>query len=280
MGNGSSWALVTGASSGLGLALAEECAARGRNLFLAALPASGLPEVSRSIAAKRRVSVEWMEADLTEPEAPARLVEKLQSTGARIDLLVNNAGIGAIGRFEESVLEEQEAIIRLNVLALVRLTRAFVGELKNGRPAHILNVASLSAFFPMPYLPIYSATKSFVVSFSLALRNELAGSIGVSVLCPNTIRNNQGVNDYIERLDLASRLACLTPECIARIALDGVARNRAVIVPGLLNRFLHLCSHLIPREISMKAICHYWGKYGQVEKEAREEARKAAALES
>lgn len=288
MQQGSEWALVTGASSGLGHALAKECAARGMNVFLAALPESGLPDVSRAIAQSFKVAVEWMEVDLTEPDAAARLFARVRSAGARVDLLVNNAGIGSIGRFAESDLDEQEAIIRLNVMALVRLTRAFVGEMRNGHRTHILNVGSLSAFFPMPYLPVYSATKSFVVNFSLALRSELAGSVGVSVLCPNTIRNDRAVSDYIDRLDLASRMACLTPECIARVALDGVARNRAIIVPGRLNRLLHLCSHLIPRTISMRAICHYWGKYGQAEKEgavracreAEPRAEKEAAQES
>ena len=256
-----SCALITGASQGLGRALVEECAARGMDLVLVALPGSGLSGLSRSIVEQWEVSVDWLEADLTDPATPQRIVSFLRAKRLEIDLLVNNAGVGSIGFFADSPLALHEASIELNVLALVRLTRLLIPELARRPSARILNVASLSAFFPMPYYPVYSATKSFVVTFSRALRDELAGSIGVSVLCPNTIRADGPTQEFIDRLGLHCRLACLTAEQIARKALEGLLRNRAVIVPGLINRFARAAAVFVPRALVVGVIRRYWGGY-------------------
>lgn len=255
-------ALITGASQGLGRALVEECAARGMDLLLVALPGSGLSEVSRAIAEKWGVAVDWLEADLTDSTTHGCLVSLLRSKNLKIDLLVNNAGMGSLGFFASSELAHHEATIALNVLALVRLTRLLIPELAKRSSARILNVASLGAFFPMPYLPVYSATKSFVVSFSLALRDELAGSIGVSVLCPNTIRTVGPTQDFIDRLGLHCRLACLYPEQIAHAGLEGLLRDKAIIVPGIINRFIRNAAPFVPRAFVVRVIRRYWGEYG------------------
>ena len=254
-------ALITGASLGLGKAFAGECAARGMNLALVALPGSGLPELSRAIAREQGVRVGWLEADLTERATHERLVEMIRSEGLEVDFLVNNAGMGFIGPFLDSTIEQQEATIRLNTIALIRLTRLLIDEFRGREKAHILNVASLGAFFPMPTFSVYSATKSFVLSYSLALRQELAGSVGVSVLCPNAIRTTTDVEDYLNRFGLASRLACLTPERIARIALDGVARDKAIIIPGFFNRTLAAVGRIVPRSIVLRTIHRFWGGF-------------------
>lgn len=256
-------ALITGASLGLGRALARECASRGMNLALAALPGSGLPELCDAIARERGVSVDWLEGDLTESATLERLVAMIRAKNLKIDFLVNNAGIGSVGSFADSSIEYHEAVIRLNAIALVRLTRLLLAELEDRGTAHILNVASLGAFFPMPTLSVYSATKSFVLNYSLALREELSGKVGVSVLCPNAIRTTSAVEEYVDRLGLASRLACLSPEAIARIALDGVARGKAIIIPGRFNRALAAVGRFLPRAIVMAAIRRCWGGFGE-----------------
>jgi short-subunit dehydrogenase len=256
------WALITGASLGLGRALALECASRGMNLLLVALPGSGLPEVGASIARDAGVSVEWRVADLTESSTLEGLLALIRSKGLDIELLINNAGIGSVGAFMDQPLERHEATVCLNILALMRLTRLIVAERRGKGELRILNVASLGSFYPMPTLSVYSATKGFVFDFSLALRSELAGSVGVSVLCPNAFKTTSAVDEYARRFGLASRLACLSPERIARIAIDGVARGQAVIVPGRFNRALGLLSHVVPRSLVMKVIRHYWGGFG------------------
>jgi uncharacterized protein len=259
------YALITGASLGLGRAFARECAARGMNLLLVALPGSGLPELSGGIARDQGVAVDWLEADLTEDASLERLAGMIREKGLEIELLINNAGIGSVGPFMELPLGHHDATMRLNTIALVRLTRLFLDGLGERRSAHILNVASLGAYFPMPALSVYSATKSFVFTFSLAVREELAGRVGVSVLCPNAFKTTAAVEEYVEKLGFVTRLACLTPERIARIALRGVWRDRAVIIPGLFNRALAAVGRVVPRSLAMRAILRYWGGFGEAE---------------
>ncbi len=256
------WALITGASMGLGRAIAEECAARGMNILLVALPGSGLPELGASIERDAGVSVLWLEADLTESETMARLLYMIRGEGIEVSLLVNNAGIGSVGPFMAAPLEEHEAVIALNILAIVRLTRLVLAESGAGGRRRVLNVASLGSFYPMPGLSVYAATKGFVFDLSLALRAELAGKVGVSVLCPNAIRTTKAVDDYLARFGILARLACMSPEAVARIALDGVERGRAVIVPGLFNRALSAASRFAPRALAMSVIGRCWGGFG------------------
>jgi Short-chain dehydrogenases of various substrate specificities len=262
-------ALITGASQGLGRALALECAARGMDLLLAALPGERLPELAQSIARARGVAVDWLEADFTEVGAVERLVDLALADGRGIDLLVNNAGIGTVGPFEHIDPDYLDATIRLNASVLVRLTRLLAGSLARRGGSQILNVASLGAFFPMPTLSVYSATKSLVLNFSLAAREELSGRVGVSVLCPNAIRTTEAVDDYVGRFGLLARMACLRPERIAREALDGAERDRAVIVPGAFNRVLLTASRIVPRALAMKAISGCWGGFEEAPDAAR-----------
>lgn len=256
------YAVITGASMGLGRAFAEACADRGMDLLLIALPGSGLDGVSRSIKSAWNVSVESLEADLTEASTIEAVRSFIRENDLSVGLLVNNAGIGSIGLFEEFPPEHHQATINVNVQALVSLTRTLLPELKRRKDSRILNVASLSAFFPMPSFSIYSATKSFILNFSLALRNELSGTVGVSVLCPNTLRTTPEVNEYIDRQGLPARLACLPAERVSRIALRECYRNRAVIIPGRMNRILAAAACCIPRSFSMAVIRRLWGTYG------------------
>lgn len=254
-------ALITGASRGLGKALADECAARGMDLFLVALPGSGLPLVAQAIASERQVGVDWLEIDLSQDDAPDRIVAALDRRGFETDLLVNNAGIGSIGLFGDSPSSGHEAVIRLNALALVRLTHRLLPDLKRREAAYILNVASLGAFFPMISLPVYSATKSFVLTFSLALRDELRPAIAVGTLCPNTIRNDRATNDYVDKLPFFCGWACLYPAVIARSAIDGVLRDRAIIVPGRINRVLRVIGPFAPRSLVTWVVRLLWGGF-------------------
>lgn len=261
MGSGHvKWALITGASQGLGRAFAEECAGRGMDLVLAALPDSGLPDVTRIIERAHGVRVEAVEIDLAAADGPSRLCRQLEEKGIEIDLLVNNAGVGYNSRFGDSTLRQNETTIELNVGALVRLTHRLLPGMKQRGRAWILNVASLAAYFPMPYMPVYSPTKSFVLNFSLALREELrATGVGVSVLCPNGIRTNRGNRELIDRQGLVGRITCLYPDQVARAGLAGLFAGRGVIVPGVVNRILRGVSAFVPRGLYMRVIARRWG---------------------
>jgi short-subunit dehydrogenase len=251
--------VITGASQGLGKAFAEECALRGHNLVLAALPDTGLPEVARWINRVHGVRVLPLEVDLTADDGPARLARFVEESGLAVDALVNNAGVGYNGRFGDSQPAHNETTIRLNMLAVVALTRALLPELRRRERARVLNVASLAAFFPMPWLPVYSSSKSFVLAFSLALREELRGTgVSVSVVCPNGIRTNRHARDLIARQGLAGRLTCQYPEQVARTALQGLEAGKAIIVPGALNRIIKVASGMLPRAIAMGVISRRW----------------------
>jgi short-subunit dehydrogenase len=257
--NNETFTVITGASQGLGKSFAEECAIRGRALVLAALPHTGLVEVARWIALVHGVRVHALEIDLTSDDGPARLARFVEENGLAVDTLINNAGVGFNGRFGESEPARNETTIRLNMLALVTLTRLLLPALRRSGRAHVLNVASLAAFFPMPWLPVYSSSKSFVFAFSLALREELRGTgVSVSVVCPNGIRTNRGARELIAQQGLAGRLTCQYPEQVARAALRGLLAGRAVIVPGAVNRCIRFASGLVPRSVAMGVITRRW----------------------
>ncbi len=262
------FALITGASQGLGRAFAEECAARGMDLFLIALPGSGLSQVAGALADEYKVKADWLEIDLTEDDAPDKVLAALERRRFETELLVNNAGIGSIGLFGDSELSGHEAVIRLNTLALVRLTHRLIPGLKRREAARILNVASLGAFFPMISLPVYSATKSFVLTFSLALRDELRPTVGVSALCPNTIRNDKATNEYVDKLPFFCRWACLLPSRIAKAGIDGALRGKAIIVPGLLNKVLRVIGPFVPRSLVAWVVRILWGGFDKEVKDA------------
>jgi short-subunit dehydrogenase len=253
-------ALVTGASQGLGRAFAEECAGRGMDLALVALPGTGLKEVALILERAYHVRIETVEMDLALRDAPKAIAALCRARGLKVDTLINNAGVGFTSRFSQSHAEQNEATIQLNVGTLVRLTQEMLPDLRACGRAWILNVASVGAFFPMPSMPVYSSTKTFVITFSGLLRAELRGAgTSVSVLVPNGIRTNRSTRDLIERQGWAGRATCRYPDEIARAGLRGLFRGDGVIVPGVVNRFLVAASPLVPAGLYMKFISRRWG---------------------
>ncbi len=253
-------ALITGASQGLGRALAEECAGRGMDLVLVALPDTGLREVAHVLARAYQIRIETVEIDLTRPDAAALLAVRVRARGFAVDALINNAGVGFTSRFAESSEEQNEATVQLNVAAMVRLTQAILPGLQERKRAWILNVASLGAFFPMPSMPVYSSTKGFVLMFTQLLRAELRGTgVEVSVLCPNGIRTNRGTRELIDKQGWAGRVTCKYPDEVARAGIRGLLRGKGVIVPGAVNRVLTSLSPLVPRSLTLNVIARRWG---------------------
>lgn len=254
-------ALITGASMGLGEAFARLCAGRGMDLLLVALPDSGLPKLARELAADGRVEVAYLEADLTEEATIIKLGGILRSRGFDLRLLVNNAGIGEPGSFVGFPLAYHEDTIALNVTALTRLCRLAVAEFGDRPGCGILNVSSLGSLYPMPGMAVYAGTKSYVRCFTLALREELQAKVRVSALCPNAFVTTPESASYIAGCGLASRLACLSPERIAREGLDGLARGKAIIYPGFFNALLAGLSRFVPRALCCAAVRRYWGGF-------------------
>lgn len=239
--------LVTGASRGLGRALAEECARSGMPLILVDLPDTGLPVVAEILARTFGVTTIYRQTDLTEPDSPEDLYRWIRQEKLSVNMLINNAGIGAHGPFSESSAHRNQTMISLNIAALVQLTHLFLPELKRQQRSYILNVASLAAFYAMPCKPVYAPTKAFVLNFSLALRTELAGTaVSVSALCPGGIMTNEECRKLIAAQGFIGRISCHHPEEVARCALRQLLRNRAVIVPGVINKIARLLGSVAP----------------------------------
>lgn len=244
------YALITGASQGLGKALAEECARRGMHVLQVALPRTGLRELSAAIAARNGVESHYLELDLTEPSGPEQVAHWVAAHGWNLRLLINNAGVSTHGHFEDTSLESNERVMNLNMAAVVRSTHLLIPTLKANRRSYILNVASLAAMGPVPYMPVYAASKAFVLSFTLALREELHRSgIGVSVLCPGGMPTNGASARRISANGWGGKLSAVRTERVARIALARTLRGRACIIPGWLNKIVAVVSSFTPRTL-------------------------------
>ncbi len=248
---GSSSALVTGASSGIGECFAKELAARGRNLILVARSTQKLEEMSRYLSSKCNVDIKPIHLDLSEPGAAARLATTLRERGLAVDLLVNNAGFGARGRFWELPLDRQAAMVHLNVQAVVELTHLLLPPMVEARRGAIINVSSTASFQAVPYTSIYGATKAFVTSFSEGLAEELRPhGIAVVTLCPGGTRTNFHIASGYGRPPLPGGMQ--GPEPVVRAALAALERGGGMVVPGIMNKLSLVSQRLIPRRLVTK----------------------------
>lgn len=245
--------LVTGASSGIGVELARQLAARGHGVTLVARREHRLERLAEQLRSDFGVRAEVVAADLSNPCARAALPYVLACRGLSVDVLVNNAGLGTLGPVASVERDVQVSLVRVDVEAVVDLCTTFLpGMVARGTGA-VLNVASTSAFQPMPGMAAYAAAKSFVVSYSRALRTELAGTgVTVSVLCPGPVDTEftkvAGFSDEAAA-NAMPRSAYLPVRDVARAGIDGLARGRAVVVPGWMNRLGATLGHLVPRRV-------------------------------
>lgn len=185
-------------------------------------------------------------ADLAAPGAPAKLIEAVAAQGLTVETLVNNAGFGLTGRFAERPLDRQREMIDLNVAALAELTHLVLPGMLERHRGDILNVASTGAFQPGPGFAVYFATKAFVLSFTEALHQELRGSgINVSALCPGPTRTEFGTVAGVTSAAF-DKFAADAPAVVAA-GLRGLARNEAVVIPGLANKISAQSSRIMPR---------------------------------
>jgi len=243
---GTGWAVVTGASSGLGAIFAEKLAERGLPLVLAGRDEARLAEVKQRVQQSAPgVDVELVIGDLGSQGGVEALVAALG--GREVDVLINNAGFGTYGRLQEIDPDREHDLIAVNVDALVRLTHAVLpGMLERGH-GQILNVASTIAFQPGPYQATYGASKAFVLSFSQALWAETRGSgVTVTALCPGPTRTGfvDGLDADVSGTAIYHKLA--PPEPVVAAGLRALDRGRPVVVPGLRNRVMATASRLSP----------------------------------
>ncbi len=228
------YAMITGASSGLGLALAEALARRGRSLILVARQRDPLESIAVELTQRFGVEVLFRACDLGEPLRLSGFLLELEESERQIDLLVNCAGVRSHGHFLAQDWGHEQDLIELNILALTRLCHVLGNAMAVQGGGQILNVASLAAFQPTPWMSTYAASKAYVLHFSESLREELKKTgVKVSVLCPGPVRSS---NRTVERLAHSS--LPLSPEQVALQAVRALAKNRAIIIPGRRNRWL------------------------------------------
>ncbi len=242
------FALITGASEGFGKAMAFECARRGMNLILVALPGSGLNHLCSYIKRNYGVECQYYEYDLSDKESCYRLFREISSGQLSVNVLINNAGMGGTHFFEERDTEFYYRQIELNVVAPTLLTHLFLDNLEKHAPAYILNVSSLASFFYLPKKQVYGGTKSYLVSFSKSLRRELRSKrVFVSTVCPGGMNTTPMLILQHKGLKGISRWSVLDPQNAARIAIKGMLRKKELIVPGFWNKLFILMDRLVPK---------------------------------
>ena len=240
-------ALVTGASAGLGVEFARRLSERGHRLVLAARRKDRLDQLAKGLGKARAVAV-----DLSKKDAAARLMADIEANGETVDLLVNNAGFGLIGRFAELDAEREREMIDLNVGALTDLCRAVAPAMIKRKSGAILNVASTAAFQPGPKMAVYFATKAFVLSLSEALHEELKPhGIKVSCLCPGPTRTEFGDVAGFGGNGLFDRVA-MNADDVVEAGLKALDGNRAVVVTGWVNKLGAASTRFAPRSLVRK----------------------------
>lgn len=245
------WALVTGASSGLGVDFARMLAERGCHLILVARRTDLLEKVKTEIQGHFENEILLVSCDLSHPSGIQTLLNEIEKQKIQVDILINNAGFGIFKEFSEFDLAKQLNMIDLNIKTVVELSHHFGKKMKEQKFGYILNVASTAAFQPGPYFNVYCATKSFVLSFTEALHIEMAPhNVSVTTLCPGVTKT--------EFFDIAGntppmlRMIMMKSEQVCRIGLEALFAGKMTVIPGFINKLFVFSIRFTPRSLVAK----------------------------
>lgn len=241
-------ALITGASRGIGAALARVFATGGADVILAARSEDGLRELADEVRETHRVKARVIPADLARPGEAQRIYDRVAATGWQVDCLVNNAGFGVYGAFAETDWMAEAAMVQVNIVALTQLTKLFLPEMIARGRGKILNVASTAAFQPGPMMAVYFATKAYVLSFSEAIAHELRGTgVSVTALCPGATETGfqRAAGAMGSRIFDSRTLP--TGADVARYGYEVLQKQKRVAVHGTINKMLTFGTRLLPR---------------------------------
>jgi hypothetical protein len=245
-------ALITGASSGIGIETARELAKSGHDLVLTARRVAPMEALAAELKAQG-AAVTVIAADLSKPGAAAALVQELAARGLAIDVLINNAGLGGAGRFDLQDETRVSEMLQVNIVALTELTRLLLPPMVARRSGRVMLVASVAAFQPGPRMAVYFASKAYVLSFGEALAYELRNSgVGVTVLCPGATATEFFAVAGADKSVMAQKFRRMMPaDIVARLGCAGLAARRRVVVTGLLNRIMALAGRYTPRSLTL-----------------------------
>ena len=247
-------ALITGASSGIGEELARLFAQDRSNLVLVARSGEKLERLAAELRVKHGIEVEVLAGDLADGATPQAIFDELAAKGIAVDVLVNNAGFGARGSINDLPLPKQIDMIQVNVTSLTHLTRLFLPAMVQRNHGGILNVGSTAGFQPGPYMAVYYATKAYVLSFTEALAEELAGTaIKVTCLAPGATATGFKAAANLEN-SLLFKLGAMDAKAVAALGYGGFRRGKVIVIPGLKNKLGAFAVRLVPRSIVRKLV--------------------------
>ena len=255
MTGGNDYALITGASLGIGRELAKELSRRKINTLLVALEEEVLDEVKNYISGNYHTKVDALAIDLTEPDSAGKVYNWCKSNGYTVKYLINNAGFGEGGYFENIPLERYLKMIDLNNKAYISTIHYFLPDLKKMNGAHIMNTSSMEATLPLPYKAVYTGTKNFIYAYSLALNQEVRRfGVKVSILCPGPVLTNEGGIKRLKAQGSKANLILLMPDKVAKIAVKRMLGGMLIINPGKMNWWVTKIQKLIPTRLKMKIL--------------------------
>ena len=244
------WALVTGASAGIGWALAQQLAAAGANLVLSARRTDRLEKLSAELSSKHGVQTEVFAADLTQPGASREIFAFTAGKGIEVELLINNAGFGVFGYIHENDESRLLEMVQVNCAAVVQLTRLYTPAMVQRRHGDVMIVASTAAFQAVPFIAAYAATKAFDLIFAEGIAEEMRPfGVRVCALCPGS--TNTEFQQVAHQPDRAFRVA-ETAGKVARVGLEGLARGKSLVISGGRNRMMIEAERLAPRSFIAK----------------------------
>lgn len=246
-------ALITGATDGIGLELARLAARDGNHIAIVARHEDALQRTADGLRRAGAAGVVTIPLDLSDPSSVGGLVERLQREDIAPDILINNAGFGAVGAVADLDPDLLHRMLELNVTTLTRLTRALLPAMLARGSGRILNVASTAAFQPGPFMAVYYASKAYVLSFSEALAEELRGSgVTVTALCPGPTRTGFAERAGARSTPLFRSGVVMEAGPVARAGYEGMLAGRRVVIAGVFNRLLALGTRLVPRRLTTR----------------------------
>lgn len=253
----SNYTLITGASTGIGLALAEQYAKNKHNLFLVARSEEKLKQISENLTLNHKVTVQYLALDLTSENAATTLFEEINKRGIMLNTLINNAGFGYLGKFVDDKIENQLNMIDLNVRVLVELSYKFLENFRNSTETngYLINIASIAGFLSGPYMASYYATKNFVVSWSEGLSKELEQeNVKVICVCPGPVATEFAERASFNKNKIFDNLKPATPEFVAIQTYSAMLENKLIEIPGFSNKIIPVLTKFIPRNLRLNLI--------------------------
>ncbi len=249
------YALITGASKGIGKAIAEELAARKVNLLLIARSDNLLKEITADLSTRFQIQADSLAIDLADPGSPALIATWLQEKKYKVNILVNNAGYGLSGAFDHYSAKEHSDMMRVNMQVPVELSALLIPQLKEHTKSYILNIASSAAYQAVPGLSVYAASKAFLLSFSRGLRYELRKTnISVTAVSPGATETDFSNRAQVGKKALkAAEKFNMTPQAVARIAVDAMFAAKTETVTGFVNKLGAFLVWVLPKGLTEKA---------------------------